>query len=114
MLLWASYLLSVYTTPDGISSGLKKLLSPFRFLGLPVNRISSIISISWSGLPAFRERVRATIREREKTLRASGKKRNRFQARQGPHRHYFRYHYFCPIARGNRRTFNRRQNGILD
>lgn len=75
MLLWASYLLSVFTPSDSMNSGLKKVLWPFRFLGLPVNRISSIISIAWSGLPAFREKVRATIKEREHILSDSGKKR---------------------------------------
>ena len=75
MLLWVSYLFSVFTSPSGITCGLSKILSPFRFLGLPVNRMANVISISWSGLPSFREKVRATIRQREDKLRASGQKR---------------------------------------
>jgi len=75
MLLWVSHLLSVYTAPASINAGLKKVLWSFKFLGLPVNRISSIISIAWSGLPSFREKVRATICERENILAASGAKR---------------------------------------
>ena len=61
-MLFVTFLLSEFTSPVNMAEGIRKVLSPFGFFGLPVNRLSSIISISWQSLPLFWEKTRAAIR----------------------------------------------------
>ena len=65
-MLFVTFLLSEFTSPVNMVEGIRKVLSPFGFFGLPVNRISSIISISWQSLPLVWEKTRSAIRK-EKT-----------------------------------------------
>ena len=73
-MLWVTFLLSEFTSPVNMAEGIRRVLSPFRFFGLPVNRFSSIISISWQSLPLVWERTRWAIRN-EKTIYEFNNKR---------------------------------------
>jgi energy-coupling factor transport system permease protein len=73
-MLWVTFLLSEFTSPVNMAEGIRKVLSPFGFFGLPVRRLSSIISISWQSLPLVWEKTRWAIRN-EKTIYEFNNKR---------------------------------------
>jgi len=73
-MIWVTFLLSEFTGPEKMAQGIRRVLSPLGFFGLPVNRISSIISLSWQSLPLVWEKTRAAIR-REKTVYQLNNKR---------------------------------------
>mgnify|MGYP001566606943 CR=1 FL=1 len=72
-MLWVTFLLSEFTSPVNMAEGIRKVLAPFGFFGLPVKRLSSIISISWQSLPLFWDRARHTIRQ-EQALQSTNNK----------------------------------------
>lgn len=64
-LAWLTFLMSVFTAPADITLGIKRILSPFRVIGLSGNRIAEVISLSWASLPVFWEKARAAIRQEQ-------------------------------------------------
>ncbi|MBI4712833.1 MAG: Gx transporter family protein [Planctomycetes bacterium] len=64
-LVWLTFLMSVFTGPANITSGIRRILSPFRVIGLSGDRIAGVISLSWASLPVFWEKARAAIRQEQ-------------------------------------------------
>ena len=81
-MLWVTFLLSEFTSPVSMAEGIRKVLSPLGFFGLPVKRFSSIISISWQSLPLVWEKTRLAIRN-EKTIYEFNSKRVGLVRRMG-------------------------------
>jgi heptaprenyl diphosphate synthase len=61
-LIVSSSLLIRTTSPEELTRGLAKVLSPLRHLGISENRTATILSLSWSSLPSLWETARSTIR----------------------------------------------------
>lgn len=61
-LIWASSLLARTTSPEDLSRGLSKILSPLRPLGVSEKRIATILSLSWAAIPIFWEITRNSFR----------------------------------------------------
>ena len=62
-LVLASSLLVRTTSPDELSQGLAKMLSPLRPLGVSNERIGAILSLSWMAIPVFWGIARNAIHE---------------------------------------------------
>lgn len=63
LLIFASSLLVRTTSHEEMTRGLTSVLSPVRYLGLSEERIATILSLSWTALPALWETVRRAIRD---------------------------------------------------
>jgi uncharacterized membrane protein/energy-coupling factor transporter transmembrane protein EcfT len=61
-LILSSSLLIRTTSPEELTRGLAKVLSPLRHLGISEKRTATILSLSWSSLPSLWETARSTIR----------------------------------------------------
>ncbi|MEK7448729.1 MAG: Gx transporter family protein [Planctomycetota bacterium] len=61
-LIWLTFLLNLFTTPEEMTTGIGKLLAPFRVFGLRSHRIAAVLSLSWNTLPSVWNRTRAAIR----------------------------------------------------
>jgi len=59
----SSALLVRTTSLDEMASGLGKVLSPLRCLGISEKRLAAILSLSWTAIPFIWEKARRTIRE---------------------------------------------------
>lgn len=70
LLMISSALLIRTTSPDDLASGLKTVLSPLKLIGVPVNRIVTILTSAWLSVPIFWERSRCFI----KSQNINGKK----------------------------------------
>lgn len=62
-LILASSLLVRTTSPEDLTKGLTKILSPLASFGISSKRIASILSLSWMAVPIFWEMARNTIRK---------------------------------------------------
>jgi heptaprenyl diphosphate synthase len=62
-LILASSLLVRTTSPEDLTNGLTKILSPLTSFGISSKRIASILSLSWMAVPIFWEMARNTIRK---------------------------------------------------
>lgn len=60
-LIAASTLLIRTTSPDDLTAGLTKLMSPLRHVGISVQRFAELLSLSWNAVPCLWERVRQNI-----------------------------------------------------
>jgi len=72
-MLLCTFLLSEFTSPVNMAEGIRRVLAPFGLFGLPVNRLSSIISISWQSLPLFWEKARVAIRNEKSAYELNNK-----------------------------------------
>lgn len=63
-MMWVTLLLGVFTSPQSMAEGIKRVLVPFRLVGLPSGRIASIIAISWNAIPIFWTQARSTISQK--------------------------------------------------
>jgi heptaprenyl diphosphate synthase len=61
-LVWIASLLNYFTAPEEMTGGIRKILYPFRIVGMPINRIAAVISLAWSLIPGFGEKVRLAIK----------------------------------------------------
>jgi len=61
-LIFASSLLMRTTSPEELTRGLAKILSPLRYMGISEKRIATILSLSWTAVPFFWETARRAIR----------------------------------------------------
>jgi heptaprenyl diphosphate synthase len=61
-LISLSALLVRTTSPEDMTRGLARLLSPLRILGIPDRRVALVLSLSWSALPFCWKAVRTAIR----------------------------------------------------
>lgn len=61
-LILASSLLVRITSPEDLTRGLGRVLSPLRFVGFSTQRIAAILSLSWSAIPVFWEIARDALR----------------------------------------------------
>jgi heptaprenyl diphosphate synthase len=73
-LISLSALLVRTTSPEEMTRGLARLLSPLRILGIPDRRVALILSLSWTALPFCWEAVRNAIRA--SNVKGSRKMRN--------------------------------------
>ncbi len=62
-LLICSALLVRTTSPEALASGLGRLLSPLRYMGMSERRTAMILSLSWTAFPFLWDTARATIRK---------------------------------------------------
>jgi heptaprenyl diphosphate synthase len=73
-LILSSSLLVRTTSPEEITRGLARILSPLRNLGISEKRIATILSLSWIAIPFFWDMARRTIHsanlKRAKDLRS--------------------------------------------
>jgi hypothetical protein len=63
LLIIASSILIRTTSPENMTRGLARLLSPLRFLGISDQRFAQVISLSWNAVPYLWENARAAIRK---------------------------------------------------
>lgn len=72
-MIFISSLLTRTTSPEELTSGLARVLSFLRYVGISEKRVATILSVSWVGIPLFWETARSTIRsakiEKGKNLR---------------------------------------------
>lgn len=72
-LILASSLLVRTTSPEDLTRGLSKVLSPLRPLGISQKRVATILSLSWGAIPLFGEMTQDALRrvnlKRVKNLR---------------------------------------------
>lgn len=61
-LILSSSLLVRTTSPEQLACGVSRLLSPFRWIGLPTQKIATVLSVSWMCMPVVWEAVRSRIR----------------------------------------------------
>ncbi|MDD5595505.1 MAG: Gx transporter family protein, partial [Candidatus Omnitrophica bacterium] len=61
-LIMISTLLVRTTSPQDLTRGLSKVLSPLRFMGISQQRTADILSLSWMAIPVFWEMARNAIR----------------------------------------------------
>ena len=61
-LIIASSILLRTTSPENMTHGLARLLSPLRLLGIPDQRFAQVLSLSWNAVPYLWETARAAIR----------------------------------------------------
>ncbi len=61
-LILVSALLVRTTSPQEMARGLTTLLSPLKYMGVPVQRISIILSLSWAAIPAIQETTRRAVK----------------------------------------------------
>jgi heptaprenyl diphosphate synthase len=61
-LIFISSLLVRTTSPEELTSGLARMLSFLRYLGISGKKVAMTLSLSWMGIPFFWETVRRTIR----------------------------------------------------
>jgi len=59
VLLFASFLLTMTTSPIRLAAGLEKLLSPLARFGVPVHKIAMLVSVSLRFLPVMNEEAEA-------------------------------------------------------
>ncbi|MGD9040010.1 MAG: Gx transporter family protein [Desulfobacteraceae bacterium] len=62
LLIFASALLVRTTSPEGLTRGIAKGLTPLRWLGISQTRIATILSLSWTATPVLWEMARRAIR----------------------------------------------------
>jgi len=60
-LIFANSLLVRATSPEEMTQGLARILSPLRILGISEKRIATILSLSWIAIPFFWDMARKTI-----------------------------------------------------
>jgi energy-coupling factor transport system permease protein len=60
-LLFASCLLMRTTSPQALTLGLARVLSPLKYLGVPQHRIAKILSLAWNSIPQVWAITRSTI-----------------------------------------------------
>ena len=71
LLMMASALWVRTTSPEEMTRGLTKLLSPLAFFGIPVHGVAAVLSEAWLAIPTFWETVVGTFRVRNlKKLRS--------------------------------------------
>jgi energy-coupling factor transport system permease protein len=61
LLLVASCLLMRTTSPEDMTRGLARVLSPLRYLGISQQRIATILSLAWTAIPHVWETTRGAI-----------------------------------------------------
>ncbi len=66
-LILTSALIMRTTSPDEMTHGLAKVLSPVRYLGISEKNISRTLSLSWNAIPVIWETARQTIRDADLT-----------------------------------------------
>lgn len=66
-LISASALLIRTTSPEDMTRGLAKLLSPMKYLGISEKKVVMILSLSWTAIPVIWEAARVAIREADLT-----------------------------------------------
>jgi heptaprenyl diphosphate synthase len=62
-LIIASSILLRTTSPENMTRGLARLLSPLRRIGIDDQRFAQVLSLSWNAVPYLWETARATIRK---------------------------------------------------
>jgi energy-coupling factor transport system permease protein len=62
-LIIASSILLRTTSPENMTRGLARLLSPLRRIGIDGQRFAQVLSLSWNAVPYLWETARATIRK---------------------------------------------------
>ena len=62
LLIISSCLLVRTTSPEEMTRGLVKVLSPIRYFGVSEERIATILSLSWTAVPYLLDTARRTIR----------------------------------------------------
>ncbi|OGS45536.1 MAG: hypothetical protein A2539_00075 [Elusimicrobia bacterium RIFOXYD2_FULL_34_15] len=58
----SAFLLIKTTSPNELTNSLKKILVPFRIIGLSGDRMAEIITLSWSSIPILMENTRSFIK----------------------------------------------------
>lgn len=64
LLMLTAFILIQTTSPETLTAGLGKILSPLRRIGISEQRISKILLLSWSALPDFWGKIRQLIKQR--------------------------------------------------
>jgi heptaprenyl diphosphate synthase len=62
-LILLSALLMRTTSPEAMATGISRILSPLKYIGISEKRTAAIISLSWNILPVIWDRVRFSIRK---------------------------------------------------
>jgi len=62
-LIAASSLLIRITSPEDLTQGLARVLSPLKVFGVSKKRIATILSLSWMAIPVFWDMARNTLRK---------------------------------------------------
>jgi uncharacterized membrane protein/energy-coupling factor transporter transmembrane protein EcfT len=73
LLIVGASLLMRTTSPEDMTSGLRRILSPLKVFGISGQRIATIIMLSWTSMPNLWKRIRYAIQSRkyqEKRLRS--------------------------------------------
>lgn len=65
LMMTSAFLLIKTTSPDELTNDLKKILSPFRIIGISGNRIAEIMTLSWVSIPVLMEKTRSFVKEQK-------------------------------------------------
>jgi heptaprenyl diphosphate synthase len=57
LLMLSASILIATTSPDELAAALKKLLAPLKRVGVPADRLVTILTMSWLSIPAFWDRI---------------------------------------------------------
>lgn len=61
-LIAASSLILMTTSPEEMTAGLTRLLSPLRYVGIPEDRIAAVFTLAWASIPHMWDAARTAIR----------------------------------------------------